>query len=72
MSNKLLSISVKGNNKQWSFNFYGNTRYINEWREDGLEIDIIENTIPEFINDIGLTKAWVFFQDIINFNNPFR
>ena len=72
MPNKLLSISVKGNNSLWSFNFYGDTRYIDEWREDGLEIDVIENTIPKFMNDIGLTKVWVFFQDIINLNNPFR
>jgi hypothetical protein len=64
----LLSIEVKGKSgKNYSFNFYGDPKYLDEWREDGLEIDEVINTIPEWIVMLGLTKGWIFFQDIFNF-----
>lgn len=72
MTKKLLSISIKGKTKNWSFNFYGDSKYLDEWREDGLEIDEVVNTIPEWIVMLGLTKGWIFFQDIFNFKNPFK
>lgn len=70
MPNKLLSVTVKGRHKTWSFNFIGDTDRLEEWRRDGLEVDVIENIIPEWVVDLGLTKAWVFCQDVINFKNP--
>lgn len=39
--------------------------------EDGIEIDILENTVPFWINEAGLTRPWCFFQDIWNLKNPF-
>ena len=36
---KLFSITVNGINKQWSFNFEGDDQFLEEWRDDGLEID---------------------------------
>lgn len=69
---KLMCIEVKGKHRKWSFNFYGDTKYLQEWREDGLEVNEIINTIPELIVDLGLTRIWVFFQDILNFRNPFK
>jgi hypothetical protein len=65
---KLLSIEVRGNTNEWSFNFYGDPKYLEEWREDGLEINEIVNTIPEWVVDMGLTRLWIFFQDLFNFN----
>lgn len=65
---KLLSVTVRGNRKTWSFNFYGDPRYIDEWRADGLEIDVIENVIPEWVVDIGFARQWCFWQDVFNFN----
>lgn len=38
---KLLSITVQGINHIWSFEFEGDDKFIEEWREDGLEIDEI-------------------------------
>ncbi len=64
---KLLSLEVKGAEKDWSFTFYDDPKYINEWREDGLEVNEICNTIPEWIVDIGLSKPWIFIQDLFNF-----
>lgn len=65
---KLLSVTVRGNRKTWVFNFYGDPRYIEEWRADGLEIDVIENVIPEWVVHAGLTRPWCFLQDVFNFN----
>lgn len=64
---KLLSIEVKGKTKEWSFSFYGNPKYLDEWRKDGLEINEVINSVPELINDIGLTRLWIFLQDLFNF-----
>lgn len=44
---KLLSITVQGINKLWSFNFEGDDEFLKEWRDDGLEIDEIIATIGE-------------------------
>lgn len=67
MSQKLLSITVKGNHKTWSFNFYHDTEHIEAWRNDGLEIYIIHNTVPLWIADAGLVKQWCWLQDMFNF-----
>lgn len=42
---KLMSITVEGNNKRWSFEFEGDDEFLEEWREDGLEVDEIVATI---------------------------
>ena len=66
--NKLLSVEIKGKEKDWSFNFYGDPKYLDEWREDGLEINEICNTIPLWVHSMGLTRPWIFLQDLFNFN----
>ena len=71
MAKKLLSVTVKGNEKKYCFNFYGDPKYIPEWEADGLEVVEILNTIPIWVVDAGLTKPWIFMQDIFNFKNPF-
>ena len=72
MPKKLISITVKGRERTWSFNFYGDPKYIKEWRDDGLDIDEICNTIPEWVADLGLVRPWCFMQDLFNFKNPWR
>lgn len=72
MSKKLLSVAVKGKNHLWGFNFYGDPKYIKEWREDGLDIVEIENIVPEWIADLNLVREWCFLQDIFNLKNPFK
>ena len=72
MGEKLLEISIQGKSKKWAFITKGDPKYIEEWRNDGLEINVIENMIPEFVVDMGLTRIYCFFQDVINFKNPFR
>jgi len=72
MSKKLLSVTVKGNQSKWNFNFYGDPNHIQDWVNDGLEIVEIENVIPKWVVDIGLLKPYVFLQDIFNFKNPLK
>ena len=69
---KLLSIEVQGKTRKWSFNFYGNPQNLHLWREDGLEVNEVINSVPEWVHSLGLTKPWIFFQDIFNLRNPFK
>lgn len=62
-----MSITVKGNHHKWSFNFYAEQKYLDDWRKDGLEINEIVNDIPVQAKELGLTKIWFFIQDIFNF-----
>lgn len=71
MSKKLMSVIVTGENKKWCFEFYGDSQYLQEWRDDGLDVCEIENTIPVSVSNLGLVRMWCFFQDVINFKNPF-
>jgi hypothetical protein len=69
---KLVSVTVRGEGKTWSFNFYADPKHIPEWREDGLVIDEVLNTVPTWAVSCGLLKPWIFLQDLLNFNNPFK
>jgi hypothetical protein len=70
--NRLMGLSVRGKSKTWGFMFYGDPKHIKEWREDGLDVSEIENTVPEWVADLGLVRPWCFLQDVFNFRNPFR
>ena len=72
MGKKLLSITVKGKQHEWGFNFYADPKHIPTWIEDGLDVVQIENIVPEWIVDIGMLKPYVFIQDLFNFKNPFK
>lgn len=71
MGKKLLSVTVKGKHKTWSFDFYGDPQYIQEWLDDGLDIVVICNTVPVWVAKLGLVREWCFIQDLFNFKNPF-
>lgn len=71
MAEKLMFVNVSGEHHKWSFSFYGDPKYIPEWRADGLEVFEIEYSIPAGLPS-RLTKAWCFVQDTINLRNPWR
>ena len=71
MSQKQMMIEVRGNSHRWSFPFYGDPKYLAEWRADGLEVNEVANTIPAWVAGCGLARPWCFVQDIINRRNPF-
>ena len=69
---KLYAVEVRGKTTEWSFSFWGDPEFVKDWEEDGLTINEIVNTIPDWIVAIGLIGPWCFFQDIFNLKNPFK
>lgn len=72
MSRKLMHVTVKGDRSRWGFAFYGDPKYIPDWRADGLEVYEIENTVPAWVVRAGLVRAWCLVQDVFNFRSPWR
>lgn len=64
---KLMSITVSGKINQYCFHFYGRPQDLEKWREEGLQIEMVENTIPAWAVKIGLSRIWCKMQDIFNF-----
>jgi len=63
---QLMLLEVRGRTKPWDFIVEGDSDYLEEWREDGLDINPLVNVIPEWVVDIGLLRPWCFFQDLLN------
>ena len=63
---QLMLLEVRGKNKTWDFTVEGDARYLEEWRNDGLDINPLVNVIPQWVVDIGLLRPWCFFQDLFN------
>jgi hypothetical protein len=51
-------IEVRGKQKSWIFEFSSEEQFIEEWRADGLEVNVIEATIPDWVADLGLAGLW--------------
>jgi hypothetical protein len=66
-----LSITIRGKQHEWNFDFEGDPRHLAEWREDGLVVDEIYATIPVWMPS-WLMRPWIFMQDIYYFRNPFK
>ena len=56
-------VIVKGRNKSWHLEFE-NDAQAEAMRADGFEVDVIINTIPVWVVDLGLARAWCLAQDI--------
>ena len=64
---KRMSVVVRGDRKTWGFTFLGDPAHLQEWRADGLDVCVIENSIPEWAVRFGLTRLYCFVQDVLNF-----
>lgn len=60
---KLYGITVRGKRSTWGFNFWGDECSLEDWRNDGLEIHQICNTVPSWAASLGLTRTWFWLQD---------
>jgi len=69
---KRMFVTVRGKRHEWSFKFDGDPAHIAEWQADGLEVYILENSIPAWVADLGMARQWCFVQDLFNFRNPWR
>ena len=58
-----LTLFVKGTGKTWSFRVTGTPQHLADWREDGLEVDEVVNTIPAW----APCRLWCWCQDLFRF-----
>ena len=68
---KRYSITVRGKFHTWSFPVTAKSAWVEEWRNDDLEIEEIVNTIPVWAVDVGLLRACMFIQDLFYLQSPF-
>lgn len=58
------SIYVKGKSgKRFSFSFISDTECEQSWEDEGFEVDMVYNTIPLLVKQLGLTNLWSWLQD---------
>lgn len=69
---KRYSVIVKGKDKTWSFTVHAKSQWVDDWRDDGLEVSEVLNVVPAWAVTLGLTKIWCFVEDIFYFRNSFK
>jgi hypothetical protein len=59
-----MAIEIRGKIREWIFLVQEDPKYLPEWQADGLHITEVENVIPQWYVDLGLSvRLWVFLQD---------
>ena len=67
----LHSVTVRGKGHTWCVDTYITRENAEVWRQDGIEVSEILNTIPKWAVDAGIPVRWWFFwQDVFHFKNP--
>ena len=61
---QLMSLVVRGKTTEYDFTVEGYSEHLEEYWDEGLDINPIVNVIPQWIVDIGLSDVWCFFQDL--------
>ncbi len=57
-------VVVRGRRHEWAFDFIGDEKYLERWREDGLDVIVIENSVPQWASELGLLRVWCWCQDL--------
>ena len=65
------TVDVRGKQSEWGIPCDLSRKAVDDMRADGLDVKVIENTIPVFVANLGLARPWCFLQDLWNFKNPF-
>ena len=65
-------LNIRGKTCEWGVTAQLSQQAIDDMRDDGIEIGIIENIVPYWVAAIGAARPWCFVQDIWNLKNPFR
>jgi len=67
------SIEIRGKHSRWDVTWDAPQSQIDGMREDGIEVDLVVNTIPVWVAELGYgpARAWCFLQDLWNLKNPF-
>ncbi len=65
------SVEVRGKRSTWCIDTYITRQTAQDWRDDGLTVHEVLNSIPAWWVDAGLPVGWwCFWQDVFNFKNP--
>ena len=63
--NKVYALDVRGKRHEWVFLICADPKQVEDWRADGLVVDEVVNTVPQWYVDLGLpVKLLVLLQDI--------
>ena len=68
----LTLVEIRGSSHEWGVQSQMSGDQIEAMRADGIDVFVIENTVPGWIADCGLSHVWCFFQDVWNMRNPFK
>ena len=63
LNKQLYCVNVRGRTTEWSFPVWSIPEYVQQWRDDGLIVDEIVNTVPLWVVNLGLLDVWVWLQD---------
>ena len=58
-------LTVRGRRHEWSFTVKGKPEWVDDWRADGLEVYLLEYSIPGWVISAGLGHIWVAGQDAL-------
>lgn len=67
---KRYAITVRGARKTWSFTIDAEPEHVADWRADGLIVDELIYSVPEWVVDLGGTWLWCRASDVFNFRRP--
>lgn len=71
MAEILHAVVVCGKGSTWVIHTYITKETAQDWRDDGLEVYEVLNTIPAWAVYAGIpVRLWFFVQDIFHFKNP--
>ncbi len=57
------AIKVRGADATYSFNFIGDDEHWQDWLDQGLEVDMVVNTVSPLVQRLGLTSLVCYLQD---------
>jgi hypothetical protein len=63
---------VRGNQHEWAVNVELKPEHAVEMRADGVELGEVYHRIPAWVVYGGLSRVWMFFEDLFQFRNPFK
>lgn len=65
-------IHMQGDTSLWGVQSDMTQEQIDAMRDDGIDVGIVGNVVPEWIVNVGLMRPYCFIQDCWNFKNPFQ
>jgi hypothetical protein len=57
-----MTVVVRGKHHTWAFSFKGDPAHLPDWIGDGLDVTVIEGTIPAWMAGTPLMHPWLWLQ----------